>query len=218
MPTLQLDIVSDISCPWCIVGYSALQIALKRLKGKVDANVTWHAFELNPQMPPEGQDVNEYMMQKYGLSEEKAEQNREQLKQAGLAVGYEFGLRGGGLIYNTFDAHRLLCWAKEPKEQKKQTELKLALFDLYFKNSGNPSDHVQLLKVVKDIGLEESKAKKILESQDYAQDVRADQKHYHSLGIKSVPAVIVNNKHLISGGQPADAFEQTLLELSKEIT
>lgn len=215
MHKLQLDIVSDVSCPWCIIGYNSLQIALKNLDGKVETEITWRPFELNPQMPIEGQEINEHLAQKYGIDEQQITQNREMIKQRGLSVGYEFGNRGGGRIYNTFDAHRLLHWAKL---NNRQTELKLALFDLYFKASGNPADHEQLLALVANINLDVNEARQILASDTYSQDVRSEQQNYQSRGISSVPAVVVNNKHLISGGQPPEVFEQALLQISQEVS
>jgi predicted DsbA family dithiol-disulfide isomerase len=209
---LKLDIVSDVSCPWCIIGYKALESALQNLSPEIQAEITWQPFELNPAMPKEGQEINEHLTQKYGITVEQSEQNRAMIRQRGLDVGYEFGNRGGGRIYNTFDAHRLLHWAKE---QNKQTELKLALFDLYFKQSGNPGDHQQLLDVVDKVGLDIELAKQILDSKQYEQEVRELQRHYQTQGISSVPAVIVNNKHLISGGQPADVFEQAFRDIAK---
>lgn len=209
---LKLDIVSDISCPWCIIGYKALESALEILSPEVQADITWQPFELNPAMPKEGQEITEHLTQKYGITIEQSERNRAMIKQRGLDVGYQFGNRGGGRIYNTFDAHRLLHWAKE---QNKQTELKLAFFDLYFKQSGNPSDHQQLLKTVELVGLEPGLAKQVLDSNQYEQEVRKLQHHYQTLGISSVPAVIVNNKHLISGGQPVEVFEQALRDIAK---
>ncbi|MFT6085824.1 MAG: putative DsbA family dithiol-disulfide isomerase [Glaciecola sp.] len=210
---LKIDIVSDISCPWCIIGFKALQTALKEIGPDITANIEWQPFELNPQMPTEGQDITEHLTQKYQISEQQADQNREAIKQRGLSVGYEFGNRGGGRIYNTFDAHRLLHWAKT---QGKQTDLKLALFDLYFKDSGNPSAHEQLLETVKSVGLDVIEAKKILDSDQFTADVRQLQQYYQNAGVQSVPAVIVNNKHLISGGQPADVFQQALIKIAQE--
>jgi predicted DsbA family dithiol-disulfide isomerase len=215
MTQLTIDIVSDVSCPWCIIGYKALQEALETVSPDVTATIEWQPFELNPQMPPEGQEITEHLTQKYRISEEQAEQNREVIKQRGLSVGYEFGNRGGGRIYNTFDAHRLLHWAKTVSAAK-QTELKLALFDLYFKNSGNPSDHQQLLDLVEQVGLDRALASEVLRSNQYESDVRQIQQRYQQAGVQSVPAVIVNNKHLISGGQPADVFAQALTEIAKQ--
>jgi predicted DsbA family dithiol-disulfide isomerase len=210
---LQIDIVSDVSCPWCIIGYKALDAALDEVTTSINADITWHPFELNPQMPKEGQEINEHLGQKYGINQAQINQNREAIAQRGLSVGYEFGNRGGGRIYNTFDAHRLLHWAKL---ESKQTELKLALFDLYFKESGDPSNHEQLLNSVNKVGLDTLKAKDILTTNKYAEDVRKEQQYYHSMGISSVPAVIVNNKHLISGGQPVDVFVSALKQIANE--
>jgi predicted DsbA family dithiol-disulfide isomerase len=212
---LKIDIVSDVSCPWCIIGYQALNQALANLAPDIQADITWQPFELNPQMPKEGQEITEHITQKYGISEQQAEQNRAAIKERGLSVGYEFGNRGGGRIYNTFDAHRLLHWAHE---QGKQTELKLALFNLYFQQSGDPSDHQQLLSVVESIGLDVAQARQILDSDKYTADVRKLQQHYQSAGVSSVPAVIVNDKHLISGGQPTEVFEQALQQIVAEET
>jgi predicted DsbA family dithiol-disulfide isomerase len=210
---LKLDIVSDISCPWCIIGYQALNQALTKLAPEITVDITWQPFELNPHMPKEGQEITEHLTEKYGISVEQSEQNREIIKQRGLDLGYEFGNRGGGRIYNTFDAHRLLHWAKE---HDKQTELKLALFDLYFKKSGDPSDHQSLLTVTDNVGLNRAIAQKILASNEYEQEVRELQSKYQSAGISSVPAVIVNNKNLISGGQPVDVFEQAMRDIAQE--
>lgn len=210
---LKIDIVSDVSCPWCIIGYQALQQALSNLAPTIQADITWQPFELNPHMPKEGQEITEHITEKYGITVEQSEQNRAAIKERGLSVGYEFGNRGGGRIYNTFDAHRLLHWAHE---QGQQTELKLALFDLYFQQSGNPSDHQQLLSVVESLGLDVTQAKQILDSDQYTVEVRQQQQHYQSAGVSSVPAVIVNNKHLISGGQPTDVFEQALRQIADE--
>jgi len=210
MHTLKIDIVSDVSCPWCIIGFQELSSALSNLSSQVKADIHWQPFELNPMMPPQGQEINEHITQKYGISLEQAEQNRALIKHRGLDVGYAFGQRGGGRIYNTFDAHRLLHWAAEFDQQ---TALKLALFDLYFKQGGNPSDHQQLLQVVKQLGLDVDVAQQILESEQYTQEVRQAQQFYQQAGIQSVPAIIINDKHLISGGQPAAVFEQALRQI-----
>jgi predicted DsbA family dithiol-disulfide isomerase len=164
-------------------------------------------------MPKEGQDITEHITEKYGITVEQSEQNREAIRERGLSVGYKFGNRGGGRIYNTFDAHRLLHWAYQ---LGKQTELKLALFDLYFQQSGDPSEHRQLLTVVESIGLDGAEAKHILDSDKYTADVRKQQQFYQAAGVSSVPAVIINDKHLISGGQPTETFEQALKQIAAE--
>jgi predicted DsbA family dithiol-disulfide isomerase len=213
MTNLKIDIVSDVSCPWCIIGYQALNQALTNLAPDIQADITWQPFELNPQMPKEGQEITEHITQKYGITVQQSDQNRAAIRERGLSVGYEFGNRGGGRIYNTFDAHRLLHWVVE---LGKQTELKLALFNLYFQQSGNPSDHQQLLSVVESIGLDVAGAKRILDSDKYTAEVRKQQQHYKTAGVSSVPAVIVNDKHLISGGQPTEVFEQALKQIADQ--
>lgn len=221
---IKLDIVSDVSCPWCIIGYKALEQALKNLAPDIQASITWQPFELNQLMPAEGQEIVEHLTQKYSISEQQTEQNRQTVVERGLSVGYEFGIRGGGRIYNTFDAHRLLHWAHMLDEEKQitedqdqQTALKLALFDLYFQQEGDPSDHQQLLSVVGAIGLDVTSARDVLNTDKFSQEVRALQQHYQSAGVTSVPAVIVNNKHLISGGQPTEVFEQALMKIAAEL-
>ena len=211
---LKLDIVSDISCPWCIIGYQALQVALENLAADISVDINWQPFELNPKMPAQGQDIVEHIIEKYGISDEQLAQNRANIQQRGLALGYAFGNSGGGRIYNTFDAHRLLHWARQ---FGRQTQLKLAFFDLYFKHNGDPSDPQQLLSVVASVGLDIELASQILASTQYAQDVRERQSFYHSQGISSVPAVIINDKHLISGGQPAEVFEKALREIASQV-
>ena len=211
---LKLDIVSDISCPWCIIGYLSLNQALTKLAPEISVDITWQPFELNPHMSKEGQEITEHITEKYGISVEQSEQNRLLIKQRGLELDYAFGNRGGGRIYNTFDAHRLLHWSKA---YGKQTDLKMALFDLYFKKNGNPSDHQQLLDVSHSVGLDKVKAQQVLASNEFEQEVRELQQYYQTAGINSVPAVIVNNKHLISGGQPADVFEQALRDIAQAL-
>ncbi len=208
-----IDIVSDVSCPWCIIGYRALEDALRELDIEASVNINWRPFELNPTMPTAGQDRVEHIQQKYGLTEAQGAANRQNLIDRGLSVAYEFNFPENGRVYNTFDAHRLLHWAKE---HGSQTELKLALFDLYFKNAGNPSDHQQLLDCVEQLGLDRQQAQAVLDSDKYTSEVRAEQQLGQQQGISSVPAFIFNNKYLISGGQPKEVFVNALTELQKQ--
>ena len=211
--SMQIDIVSDVSCPWCVIGYYSLQQALAELQQELQAEVQWLPFELNPQMVSEGEEINQHLARKYAISEAQMAQNRQHIQQRGMAVGYAFGERGGGRIYNTFDAHRLLHWAGLAKQQ---TALKLALFDLYFKQGGNPSDHQQLLQVVEQVGLDVNEAADILNSSRYQPEVRQLQQHYQNLGIQSVPAFIINQRQLISGGQPPEVFVSALRQIAAE--
>jgi predicted DsbA family dithiol-disulfide isomerase len=210
---LKIDIVSDVSCPWCIIGYRGLARALDNLSANIRADIHWQPFELNPDMPAQGQDIVEHITEKYGISVAQMDQNRAMIHERGLALDFQFSRQPDSRIYNTFDAHRLLYWAES---SDKQTQLKLALFDLYFKENGDPSNHQQLLEVVERVGLDVQEAKIILESDKYESNVRDKQSFYQQHGISSVPAVIINDKHLISGGQPVEAFEQALKDIAEQ--
>jgi predicted DsbA family dithiol-disulfide isomerase len=212
-PTLRLDFVSDIACPWCVVGLKALEGALDRLAGEVQVELHFQPFELNPQMPAEGEDVTEHIARKYGSTPEQAARTREMIRQRGAEVGFTFDMAKRGRIYNTFDAHRLLHWAAS---SGKQRDLKLALFTAYFTEGKNPGDHDVLLDVVGEVGLDVTRAKEILASDEFAKEVRERENFYASNGIQAVPSVIVNERHLIQGGQPTEVFEQALRELAKE--
>ena len=208
-----IDIISDVSCPWCIIGYRSLLSALEQLNAQDSVKISWRPFELNPAMPAQGQDRAEHLQQKYGLTEQQASTNRQNLIDRGLSVGYQFEFPENGRVYNTFNAHRLIHWAGE---HNLQTEWKLALFDLYFKQAGNPSSDDDLLRCVEHVGLDKQQAKDILESDKFAEEVRADQQLTQQQGISSVPAFIFNNKYLVSGGQPKEVFINAIQELDKE--
>ncbi|KQZ42387.1 DsbA family oxidoreductase [Duganella sp. Root1480D1] len=207
---IRIDFVSDVSCPWCAIGLNSLEVALSRLGDSVQAQIHFQPFELNPHMVPEGQDITEHLRQKYGASPAQQEQTREMIRQRGADVGFDFGVGMRSRIYNTFDAHRLLHWAGE---QGKQKELKKALFDAYFTRGQDPSSRTLLVQVAGKVGLDEAEAVQVLSSGRYAQEVRDMEHFYHRNGIQSVPAVIINEKHLISGGQPPEAFERALRQI-----
>jgi predicted DsbA family dithiol-disulfide isomerase len=208
-----IDIISDVSCPWCIIGYRALLSALEELNVQDSVTISWRPFELNPSMAAEGQDRVEHLQQKYGLTEEQGQANRQNLIDRGLSVGYQFNFAQKGRVYNTFNAHRLIHWAKE---HGLQTELKLALFDLYFQQAGDLSSDDELLHCVEQVGLPRQQAKDILESDKFTSEVRADQQLSQHQGISAVPAVIFNNKFLVSGGQPKEVFMNAIAELDKD--
>lgn len=216
---ITIKIVSDVSCPWCVIGYYSLLYAIDALPQSEQIEITWKPFELNPHMPAEGQDRSEHIQQKYGLSKEQSEANRANLVNRGKEVGYDFNFAAQGRIYNTFDAHRLLHWAAS---EGKQTELKLALFDLYFQQEGDPSREQDLLRCVAEAGLNQESARKTLNSTEYSSEVRADEEWNHQHGISAVPAFILNNKYLISGAQPPQTFsellQKVLLEESPQAT
>ena len=212
--TLRIDFVSDIACPWCAVGLSALERALERLDGSVSAELYFQPFELNPQMGPEGEDVAEHLTKKYGSTPEQQAQIRETIRQRGAQEGFAFKAEGRGRIWNTFDAHRLLYWAGEEGAPGQQHALKRALLVAYHGRAENPSDAAVLLACVREAGLDEARARAILASDNFADEVREREQFYNSNGIHSVPAVIINERHLISGGHPSESFEQALRQIA----
>ena len=216
MPTtLHIDFVSDIACPWCAVGLAALERALANLQGEVQAQVDFQPFELNPQMGPEGQDMTEHLTQKYGSTPEQQKQARAGIAQRGAAVGFQFRPEGRGRIWNTFDAHRLLYWAGE-QGARQQRDLKMELLKAYHGEGRNPSDPQVLADAAAAAGLDREQAKLVLESGRYANEVRERERHFQQLGITAVPSVIVNNRHLIQGGQPPEMFEQALRQIAAQ--
>ena len=211
---LKIDFVSDVSCPWCVVGLGALEQALERLQGSVSASIRFQPFELNPQMDPEGQDIGEHLTEKYGSTPEQQAQIRATIAARGAEVGFTFNPAGRGRIWNTFDAHRLLHWAAEEGAPGQQLALKKALFAACHGRSEAMGHHDVLLGCVREAGLDEARAREVLASDAFADEVREHERFYTSNGIHSVPAVIVNDWHLISGGQPVDVFEQALRRIA----
>jgi predicted DsbA family dithiol-disulfide isomerase len=211
---LQIDFVSDISCPWCAIGLSSLEQALGTLQGAVQATLQFQPFELNPQMPPGGQDIGEHLTQKYGSTPEQQAQIRATIAQRGRDVGFEFNPAGRGRIYNTFDAHRLLHWAAE-QSPAQQLALKKALL-LACHTDSQPMDSSDvLLQAVQAAGLDAQRAADILASDEFSAEVRTQQAYYTGQGIRAVPAVVINGRHLISGGQPAEVYAQALRQLAQ---
>jgi len=213
--TLKIDFVSDIVCPWCAVGLASLEQALQRLQGQVQVDMHFQPFELNPQMGPEGQDIVEHLAQKYGASAEQQAANWQALRQRAAAVGFDFRAEGRGRTWNTFDAHRLLHWAGE-QGGTAQRDLKMALLQAYFSRGESVADAEVLLQAVKDAGLDAAQARQILEGDHYTAQVRERQQFYAQHGISAVPSVIINDQHLIQGGQPPEVFEQALRQIAAQ--
>lgn len=214
MTAIRIDFVSDVACPWCVIGLRSLEQALRTLAGDVEAEIHFQPFELNPNMAPEGQDITEHLTQKYGATPAQLEVTREAIRVRGEELGFVFGKGKRSRVYNTFAAHRMLHWAGLEDDQfKKQRALKHALFQAYFTEGFNPGEQSTLLRAVGQVGLDADKARQILESDAYVSEVREREEHYLARGIHSVPAVIINDHHLIHGGQPPQVFEQALRKI-----
>ena len=210
---MKIDFVSDVSCPWCAIGLKSLETALARLGDEVETEIHFQPFELNPQMPPEGQDIEQHLAEKYRSTPEQREQTREMIRARGAELGFVFAMDKRSRIYNTFDAHRLLHWADE---EGRQLALKHALFRAYFTDGENPGAHAVLIRLAGEVGLDAGRARAILASDAYAEDVREQERYYLEQGINSVPAVIVDDRYLIQGGHPPEVFEQALRHVAAE--
>jgi predicted DsbA family dithiol-disulfide isomerase len=210
---LKIDFVSDVSCPWCAIGLASLEKALGRLGDEVKADLHFEPFELNPAMPPGGQDITEHLTQKYGTTAQQQAASRDAIRERGAGVGFEFRKEGRGRVYNTFNAHRLLHWAGLEGAER-QRALKKALLKAYFTDGKSPEDKDVLLAAATEAGLDPARAKEILGSEEFADDVRKREQFFHDHGIHAVPAVIINDRHLIQGGQPPEVFEQALRQIA----
>ena len=216
LKTLKIDFVSDVVCPWCAVGLGGLTTALDKLKGEgVAADITFQPFELNPQMAPEGENIVEHIGRKYGATPEQSAANRVMIRERAAEVGFDMRMGDDSRIWNTFDAHRLLHWAHETAPDK-QEALKRALFTAHFTENRNLTDAGVLTQAAEAAGLDRAEAAEVLASGRYAPEVRAAEDLWRARGITSVPAVVVEGKYLISGGQPAAAFEEALRKIAAE--
>ena len=212
-PSLRIDFVSDVSCPWCAVGLGALQAALARVAPDITAELHFQPFELNPTMPAEGQDTLEHLTQKYRITAEQARANGQAIRARGAAVGFTYDPERRSRVWNTFDAHRLLHWA-ELQGPAQQLALKQALLKAYLTDGENPSDHAVLVRLAGEVGLDAEQARAVLASGEYTDATREREQHFLDAGIHSVPAIILNHRHLIAGGQPVEVFEQALRQVA----
>lgn len=209
MKKIQIDIVSDIACPWCAIGYARLELAMAQLAPEYEFNVEWHAFELNPDHSGAGEPILPALALKYGRSEEEMRSNQAQMMTIAKELGVNFEKLQERLTCNTFDAHRLVKWAGE---QGRQTQMKQTLFEAYFGRAEDVSDYDVLVRCAEALGLGPEKARDVLESDQYALAVREDEATYQKAGVTAVPAFIINNKYLISGAQEPDTLVQALQE------
>ncbi|WP_292069641.1 DsbA family oxidoreductase [Brevundimonas sp. UBA7534] len=214
--TLKIDFVSDVVCPWCVVGLGGLETALERLEPEgIAADIAFQPFELNPQIAPEGENIVDHIGRKYGSTPEQSAANRAMIKARAAEVGFDMRMGPDSRIWNTFDAHRLLHWAHETAPDR-QKALKHALFTAHFTENKNITDAGVLTQAAQDAGLDRAEAAEVLASGRYAQAVRQAEELWRSRGITSVPAVVVQDKYLISGGQPPEVFEQALRRIADE--
>jgi predicted DsbA family dithiol-disulfide isomerase len=208
---MRIDFVSDVACPWCALVFPARAGALERIGADIDVEVHVQPFELNPDMDAAGADTAQYLREKYGLSAEQLAEGQERIAERGAAEGFTFGKRTH--VWNTFDAHRMLRWAGVEGSVEQARALKHALLKAYHGEGRNPAAPEVLLELCGEVGLPVERAREVLESGAFADEVRAAERFWHELGIHSVPAIIIERKHLISGGQPSAVFEQALRQI-----
>lgn len=214
--TLKIDFVSDVVCPWCAVGLGGLNQALERLKAEgIEAEITFRPFELNPQMAPEGENVTEHIGRKYGSTPEQSAKNREMITARAAEAGFTMNMSAESRIWNTFDAHRLIHWAGE-QGLAEQARMKAALLKTHFTDGQPLNETGTLVAAAVEAGLDAAEALAVLAEGRYAAEVRDEERLWQSRGINSVPAVVVEDRWLISGGQPAEVFEQALRQMAAE--
>lgn len=208
--TLRIDFVSDIACPWCVIGLRSLLAALEAMRGEVEAELRFWPFELNPDMPPEGENVTEHVQKKYGSSTERSAAVRQAIKDNGEALGFTFNYGPDSRIWNTFDAHRLMHWAGL---EGRQLDLKQALFKSNFTDQRPTNDPDALVDAAAEAGLDPARAREILMSGAFAAEVRAAEEHGWRNGIQAVPTLIFNERWLIQGAQAPQVFERAMRDI-----
>ena len=211
MTRLKIDFVSDIVCPWCVVGLGALRAALAQ-HPTVTAEIVFHPFELNPAMPREGQNVVEHVAEKYGATPEQSANNRQRIRDAAAAFGFAMNGDASSRIYNSFDAHRLLDWARGAG---RQAALKDVLFRAYFTDRADISDPDQLVAAAGESGLDRAEAAAILASDAHADAVRHAEAYWHAQGIAAVPSIIFDDRYLVQGAQPVEVFDRVIRKLTQ---
>ena len=214
MTALRIDFVSDVACPWCAVGLASFERALMEVGDTIAVELHFQPFELNPTMGAEGADAAEYLIAKYGMSREQLAEARARIAERGAAVGFTFGERKH--VWNTFDAHRLLHWAGVEGPVGSQHALKQAVLQAYHGEGRNPGAHDVLLELARAVGLDDKRAAAVLASAEFTGEVREAERFWQKAGISSVPAVVINRRHLISGGQPPEVFVQALRKIAAE--
>jgi predicted DsbA family dithiol-disulfide isomerase len=215
-PQLRIDFVSDVACPWCAVGLASLEQALARLGADIDVALHFQPFELNPGMADGGQDAGDYLKAKYGMDDAQLHAARVRIREAGAAAGFSFSEKRER-VWNTFDAHRLLHWAglvEAGGSPQAQHALKKALLTAYHARNENPGAPEVLLAAAREAGLDAAQAQAVIDSDRYTADVQQMEAFWQQSGIQSVPAIVINRQHLISGGQPSGVFEAALRQVA----
>ncbi|WP_339727738.1 DsbA family oxidoreductase [Maribacter stanieri] len=210
---LKIDIVSDVVCPWCAIGYKRLEKAIDELGIQDQVEIEWQPFELNPGMPPEGQNVTEHITEKYGSTIEQQQASQQNMTEIGEELGFKFDYFDDMRMSNTFDAHVLLEYAKD---FGKQTELKLRLMTSFFGERKDVSDREVLKQALLEVGLNAEEALSKLDNEEARYKVRNKQGQWKNMGVNSVPTIVFNMKSAITGAQPVDSFKQVLSELIAE--
>lgn len=207
---IRIDFISDIACPWCVIGLRGLQRALREAGDGVEAQIVFHPFELNPHMAAEGENITEHIQKKYGGTPERSAAARQALVERGAALGFRFSYTPESRIWNTFDAHRLLHWAGL---EGKQLALKEALFKANFTDQKSTSDHDALVAAAEAARLAPVRARAILTSAEYAEEVRRAEAFWTSRGVNAVPMIIFNQRWALQGGQPPEVFARVLADI-----
>jgi len=215
-PTIKIDFISDIGCPWCAVALGTLEQAMEHLKDQAEFEIHFEPFELNPQMMVGGENAIDYLGKKYGLSEQQVKTNQTKIWERAAAAGFNFHPEGRKKIYNTFDAHRLLYWAGHEHGLASQLDLKRELFNTYFCLAADFDKRENLLEAVQRAHLDQSVASKVLEEGLFAKEVKAQEAYYHSQGVNAVPNLILNSKYSLQGAQPLEILEASLKEVIAE--
>ena len=207
---LRIDIVSDVMCPWCVIGYRQLAAALDAKD--IEHEIHWHPFELNPNMPADGQDMRAHLIEKYGITPAQSDTNRANMAALGQELGFQFNFADGFRMHNTFNAHQLLHWADE---KGRKHDLKQALFEAHFTHRRNLSDRAILVDIAEEIGLDRDEASAVLDDQRFAAQVRQEQQFWTKQGISGVPAVVFDRKHLVTGAQGVENYKSMLDQLQQ---
>jgi predicted DsbA family dithiol-disulfide isomerase len=210
---VKIDFVSDVVCPWCALGATALEQAIQNLAGEVVVELTFKPFELNPDMPAEGEHAVQHMMRKYGRTADQVASRNEMVVARSLEVGFHFDLEKRSHFYNTFDAHRLLFWANA---EGLQIALKKALLKAYFSDGQNLADQETLLRLADEVGLDSTRAREVLTNGEFASEVRELERFYQQRGINSVPALVLNDRQMVTGSQSVEHYEEVIRQMARE--